>query len=219
MAEARSWAACRGFTPVLILTMASVIVNSPEETALATRLGDVRALIDEAVAALPPDGPHRPQMDIQRAILLERVAAGGRDPAMIEEATREISRVVPRSPDQRAWQPRDPGRPTRRRARHPVPQRQDLRDVRAGLELTERAIAGVSGSPIQRAVLLANHGIQLVRMAWNAGDPGAVGRAVAALRTAIASTPAGGPLDYQLYAILAAALMTRAGQRAGPSGT
>ncbi len=215
--EARSWPDLPlEFAPVFALALASVIVNSPEETALAARLVEARALMDEAAAALPPDSPYRPQIDIQRAILLHRVAAGDRDGATIEEAAQEINRVMLRSPDERIV-PADAtlasllGGVLDTRFRR----RQDLRDVRAGLQLTERAIAGFSGSPTQRAVLQANQGVQLVRMAWVTGDADAAADGVEALRKALVGAPASGPLRYQLYATLAGALMTRAEAETG----
>jgi CHAT domain len=218
VAEAQSWPDLPPRSvPFLTLTMASVIVNSPDDGALATRLGEVRHLLDGAVSQLPPDDPHLPQIDIQRVMLLQRLAARSQDPAVIEEATREISRAMPQLP------PHESGGEsamlagllggvldTRFRRRH------DLRDMRTGLKLTERAIAGFSGSAMQRAVLLANRGLQLLRIAWTGGDPDAVGRALEALRTAIASTPAGSSLDYQLHGVLAAGLTARAQAESGP---
>jgi len=217
VAEARSWPDLPDdIGPFLTLTMASIIVNAPDDQPLAARLDEVESLIDEASSLLPPDDPHLAEADIQRIILLQRRAARSQDPAIIDEATRQIGRA--------ALQPRAgvPG-PTRAvlagllgglldtRFRR----RQDLRDMRAGIELTDHAIAD-SESGLRRALLLGNRAVALLRTASNGDDPDAVGQALDALGLAIASVPAGSPVDYQLHGVLASALSLRAQTEHGP---
>jgi len=215
--EAQSWPdLAPDFAPLLTLTLASAIANAPDEGVLAPRLDEARAMLDQAVGQLSPDSPERAQAAIQRAMLLHRLAVRGVDAAAIEEAAREIGCAILRLPDQQIT-PEGAvlasllGGVLDTRFRR----RQDLRDVRAGLQLTERAMTGLSSSSMQRAVLLANRGVQLLRMAWIAGDADAAGDALEALRNAQAIMPAGSPLTYQLYATLAAALMTRSQAESG----
>src|SRR6266567_96651 len=94
VAEARSWPDLPDdIGPFLTLTMASIIVNAPDDQPLAARLDEVESLIDEASSLLPPDDPHLAEADIQRIILLQRRAARSQDPAIIDEATRQIGRA------------------------------------------------------------------------------------------------------------------------------
>ncbi len=217
VAEAQAWPDLPAeFAPLLTLMMASAIVNAADDGPLGTRLGDVRQMLDDAIRGLPPDDPHLPQAEIQRAILLQRLATRDRDPEVFAEAVREIGQAVPRlaqqgSGSESAMLAGLLGGVLDTRFRR----RQDLRDVRTGLELTGHALEGFSGSAMQRAVLLANRGIQLLRMAWTVGGPDAISRALEALRTAIAITPLGSPLDYRLQGVLAAGLMTQAQAESG----
>ena len=88
--------------------------------------------------------------------------------------------------------------------------RQDLRDARISNKMLEHALAGSYESEAQRAMLEANQGINLLRMAWTTGELGPADEAVGMLRNAMATVPPGSPLDYQLHGRLAAALLGRA---------
>ena len=192
VAEARSWPELPAqVVPFLTLSLASAIVNSPEGGALTPRLGEVEHLLEEAVGQLQADDPHLPQVGTIRVMLLHRLAARGQDPVMIDRAAREISQALPQGPSE------DPDRTSAMLAGllssvldTRFRRRQDLRDIRAGLELTERAIASSPDTPIQRATLLANRGIQLLRLGWASDNPGVTaGRALDAVREAIAIVP------------------------------
>ena len=218
VAEAQSWPDLPAESmPFLTLTLASVIINSPERGMLVSRLGEAGRLLDEAAGRLPPGDPHLPQIDLQRAMLLQRLATRGEDPGLIAEATREISLALPRLGDRassgdRAMLAGLLGGVLDTRFQR----RQDLRDMRVGLRLTERALADFSGSALQRAALMGNRGVQLLRIAMAGGGEDPLRRALDALRAAIATAPAGSPLDRQLHGVLAAALLARAQTESGP---
>jgi hypothetical protein len=145
-------------------------------------------------------------------MLLHRLAARGQGPAMIDKAAREISQALPQVPSE------DPNGTSAMLAGllssvldTRFRRRQDLRDIRAGLELTERAIASSPDTPIQRATLLANRGIQLLRLGWASDNRGVTaGHALDAVREAIAIVPVGSSLAYQLQGLLAGGLLVRA---------
>jgi len=209
--EAGSWPDLPGgLRPFLSMMLANAIINAPDEGILATRLDEARRLLDEAVGQLAADDPHRPQADLMRAMLLERTATRRGDAAAIEEATREISRTAARHTEQGGtYGPVLTGLlgsvlDTRFR------RRQDLRDARISKKMLALAMAGSYESETQRAMLEANQGINLLRMAWTTGELGPADEAVGMLRNAMATLPPGSPLDYQLHGRLAAALLSRA---------
>ena len=214
VAEAQAWPDLPPrFAPLLALTAASAIANAAEDGELASRLGEALQMLDDAVRALPPDDPHLRQAAVQRAIIVQRLATQSQDPVLMAETAREIDAAM-------AQQPGGPdggettllasllGGVLEARFRR----RQDLRDARTGLELTERALASSAsaGTALQRASLMGNRAIQLMQMAWLAGDPSGVNRALDMLRAAITIAPPASPIACRLQGLLAVSLATRA---------
>lgn len=212
VAEAQAWPDLPPrLAPLLALTAATAIANAAEDGELSSRLGEARQMLDDAVRALPPDDPHLRQAAVQRAIILQRLATRSQDPVLMAETAGEIDAALAQQPggpdgDETMLLASLLGGVLEARFRR----RQDLRDVRNGLELTGRALASSVGTALQRAGLMGNRAIQLMQMAWLAGDPSGVARAIDILRAAITIAPPASPITYQLQGLLAASLATRA---------
>jgi CHAT domain len=208
--------------PLISSMLASSIVNAPADGELAARLPEARALLDDVLTRLSPDDPQTLNVKAQRAILLRRLAAAGGSDKALAEAAVEIERTVRLLPQADARE--GAGKSTRSMlvgllatvldARFQM--RQDLRDARTGLHMTERALAEFHGSDLQRTMLLGNRAIGLLRLAWSDRSPDTATRAEAAAREALGAAPPATPLHVQLHGILAAALLVRS-QAEGPA--
>jgi len=214
--DARGWAGLPPeLAPLLDAMLASAIVNAPDGSALAARLEDASDLLEAALGALPADDPHVAQLLTQRALLVQRLAAGGAQAGLSTAAT-DLAHAA----DLLAVDQRD----------HAVlagtlagvlgarfQQRRDLRDVRAGLRMIEEALVGFTGTALQHAVLLGNRCIHLLRIAAVDMQPGILDRALAAVRAAIAVAPPVAALRAQLLAVQATVLMAQGGQTQDPA--
>lgn len=201
--------------PLATSMLASAIVNGPEGGVLADRLAEAGGLLDDVLAQLPADDPHRPQIEAQRAILLKRLATGGGETALADAAA-ELDRAAGllAAPD-------TAGDTTGTRSMLTgllggvldtrFQQRQDLRDARASLRHTERALSELSGSDLQRAMLLGNQAVGLLRLGWTERSPEAVAQALVSVREALDVAPPGSPIELQLHGILAGTLLLRSG--------
>jgi hypothetical protein len=200
--------------PILDSMLGSVILNAPEGHPLARRLVEAQTLLTGAAETLPPEDPHLPQIRALLAILRRRL--GSRDGPVSDFSTAALSDFELTATAEQGIEVDEGVLLSNLAAMVDArfQKRRDLRDARASLAMTEEAIRQTHGGALQRAALLGNRALQLMRISSVDARPGLVEQAVASAREALSAVPHASGRRGDLGVLLAITLLaaTEAGR-------
>jgi hypothetical protein len=195
--------------------LASALVNASDIGPLAARADEARALLLDVQQQIPADDPLVPQLRTGLARLEARSVAQTGYTFSTPIPTAALRRLAFSLGSENE--------------RNPVAlvsisamldarfqRRMDRRDARAALEITTRTLETIRGTPAQRGTLLANRGMQLMRMNSFAPDPGVLDEALTAIRQALDLLGPLHPARPQLLAFKGVALVSKASSTTDP---